>query len=766
MPLAPVGAILPGGVEIGRQKLRGVWSNGMLCSGQELHLSDDRAGLLVLGDEAPGEPGTPLMEALGLEPDVVFEITVEGNRPDAWCITGIARDLAGRLRLPFDVPEPPEPAPSGRPVESAATASVDALDLCPRLTVTVFGDVVVGPSPRWIARRLLLSGMRPINNVVDASNYVMLELGQPTHPYDLARLPGRGLTVRRARPGETVKTLDGEERTVGVRGRSPGDTGEDCLICDAEGTPVGIGGIMGGASSEIAAGTTEVLLEAAYFAPMAIARTSKRLGLRTEASARFERGCDPWAIEPSVARFAQLLAESVPGLRVADGMLDVRGEVPEPFVVSVPVARVHRQIGVALSREEIARLIEPIGFRVMEEVGAASGSAGAGSGLAGGNVTVMVPTNRPDVRPEPYGVDDVIEEIARTFGYTHIPRRVPTWPQPGGLTALQRSRRSIKEILLGLGASEGWTDTFVSAAAHQDVGLTGPAVRVANPIDAEKPFLRRSLMPGLLEALAYNASRRQADVRLFEVGVVFSHPGEGAPRVVERAGAGGLETAELPGERELLAAVFALDDDDARQAVASWYVIADALHLDRVRLVPPGDGLPLLPGLHPTRSAHLVAEGGGDGPAVIGAVGEIDPEVATTFGLTRTSASGTSARRVGWLELDLGRLFDDIQVRRRIATGGAISRFPSSDIDLAFVVADRYPADVVADALRLAGGDLLESVHLFDVYRGPGIEEGARSLAYRLRFCSPERTLTDEEVGALRSQCIAAVEKAFGATLR
>jgi phenylalanyl-tRNA synthetase beta chain len=766
VPLAPVGAILPGGFEITKKPLRGVESNGMLCSGRELGLSDDSAGLLVLGDEAPGSPGMPLLDALGLEPDVVFDITVEGNRPDAWCITGIARDLAGRLGLPFAAPEPPAPAPSGRPVEAAATASVDDLDLCPRLTATVFGDVAVGPSPRWIARRLLLAGMRPINNVVDASNYVMLELGQPTHPYDLARLPGRGLTVRRARPGETVETLDGEERTVGVRGRSLGDTGEDCLICDAEGTPVGIGGIMGGASTEIAAGTTEVLLEAAYFTPMAIARTSKRLGLRTEASARFERGCDPWAIEPSVERFAELLAESVPGLRVADGMLDVRGEVPEPFVVSVPVARVHGQIGVALGREEISGLIEPIGFHVMEEVGAASGAAGAGSGLAGGDVTVMVPTNRPDVRPAPYGVDDVIEEIARTFGYANIPRRVPTWPQPGRLTSLQGARRSTKEILLGLGASEGWTDTFVSAAAHEDVGLVGPAVRVANPLDAEKPFLRRSLMPGLLEALAYNAGRRQAEVRLFEVGVVFSHPGEGTPRIVERAGAGGLETAELPGERELLAAVFARDGDDARQAVASWRVLADALHLAGVKLVPPGDARPPLPGLHPTRSAHLVAEGGGDRPVVIGAVGEIDPAVATTFGLTRAAGSGTAARRVGWLEVDLGLLFDEARVRRQTAGGGAISRFPSSDVDLAFVVADRHPADEVADAIRRAGGELLESLRLFDVYRGAGIEEGARSLAYRLRFCSPVHTLTDDEVGSLRTQCIDAVEGEFGATLR
>jgi phenylalanyl-tRNA synthetase beta chain len=756
VPLAPVGAILPGGFEIGLRKLRGVTSNGMLCSGKELGISDDGAGLLILGDESPGEPGTPLLVALGLEPDTVFDITVEGNRPDAWSMAGIARDLAGRFELPFVQPEPPEPAASGWPVEEAATASVESPDLCPRLTVSVLRDVTVGPSPRWIAQRLLLAGMRPINNVVDASNYVMLELGQPTHPYDLSLLPGRGLSVRRARPGETIETLDGVARTVGVRGRSLGDTGEDCLICDAEGAPVGIGGIMGGASSEIVADTSEVLLEAAYFTPMAIARTSKRLGLRTEASARFERGCDPWGIEPSVRRFCQLLAESVPGLRVADGLLDVRGEVPEPFVVSLPIARVHSQIGVPLGPTEIARLIEPIGFTVLEREADADG----------GVLTVMVPTNRPDIRPEPYGADDLIEEIARTFGYANVPRRVPTWPQPGRLTALQLSRREAKDIFRGLGVSEGWTDTFVSAAAHADVGLSGPAVRVSNPLDAERPFLRRSLMPGLLGALAYNASRRQPEIRLFEDGVVFSHPDEGAPRVVERSGAGGTERAELPGERELLSAVFALETDDARAAVASWHVLADALRLDGVRLVPPGDDAPALPGLHPTRSAHLVAHSAAGGAVTIGSVGEIDPAVAATFDLIRTSGGGTIPRRIGWLEVDLALLFDETQVPRRITIGGAVSRFPSSDIDLAFVVEDRHPADAVGDALRQAGGDLLESVHLFDVYRGTGIDEGARSLAYRLRFCAPDRTLTDEEVGGLRTACIEAVAAAFGAVLR
>ena len=756
VPLAPVGAILPGGFEIEARPLRGVMSHGMLCSGKELGLSDDGAGLLTLGDESPGEPGTPIMEALGLRVDTVFDIAVEGNRPDAWCISGIARDLAGRLELPFTLPEPPPPAASGWPVEDAASASVDSPDLCPRLTVSVLRHVTVAPSPGWLAQRLLLAGMRPINNVVDTSNYVMLELGQPTHPYDLSLLPGRGLTVRRARSGEKVETLDGVQRTVGQQGRSLGDTGEDCLICDAEGTPVGIGGIMGGASSEIAETTTEVLLEAAYFTPMAIARTSKRLGLRTEASARFERGVDPWVIEPSVRRFCQLLAESSPGLEVADGILDVRGDVPEPFVVSVPIARVHRQIGVALGPAEIARLIEPIGFTVLEQERVRDD----------GVLIVQVPTNRPDVRVEPYGVDDVIEEIARTFGYSNVPRRVPTWPQPGRLTALQRSRREVKDVLRGLGASEGWTDTFVSATAHDDVDLIGPAVMVANPLDAEKPFLRRSLLPGLLGALAYNASRRQPDVRLFEVGVVFSHPGAGLARVVERSGAGGTERAELPGERELLSAVFANQEDDARWAVAAWHVLADSLRLDGVRLIPPGGGAPPLPGLHPTRSAHLMARAGSLDEVTIGAVGEIDPAVAARFDLTRPSGSGTTARRIGWLEVDLGLLFDEERVPRRVTVGGAVSRFPSSDIDLAFVVEDRHPADAVADALRGAGGDLLESVHLFDVYRGTGIDDGSRSLAYRLRFCADDHTLTDEEVGGLRSRCIDTVTQEFGASLR
>jgi len=731
VPLAPVGARLPGDFEITRRKMKGVTSNGMLCSGKELALDEDAEGLLVLSGVEGARPGLPIAEALGIERDVVFDITVEGNRPDAWSMAGVARDLAGRLRIPFMLPDPPAAPDAKVPVGDVASVVVEDPDLCPRFTSRVVVGVPAGPSPRWLARRLTLAGMRPVNHVVDVSNYVMLELGQPTHPYDLDRLPGAGLRVRRARPGELLTTLDGVERTLGIPGRGLGDTGEDCLICDAEGTPVGIGGVMGGASSEISDTTTRVLLEAAYFDPMTIARTSKRLGLRTEASARFERGCDPWGIDRATARFCELL-----GAPVAEGVLDVRGSLPEPLDLLVPLARVRTVLGTAFGGDEVSSLLEPIGF---------------GCEPDGETVSVRVPTNRPDIRPAPHGVDDVIEEIGRTYGYSRLTRTQPSWPQPGRLNERQHERRHVRAVMCGLGASEAWTNSFLDDEDHARVGLSGEAVRVANPLASEESVLRRSVMPGLLRALAYNADRRQGEIRLFEVGAVFSHPDGNDPgggRVVERAGAGGGSRAVLPGEREVLAAVFAAPGDDARTAAAAWATLAQALRLTGVRLVPPGDG-PALSGLHPTRSARLVAPGQPD----LGRVGEIDPAVLDAFGLVG---------RVGWLEVDLGALTG---VGRVPEEAHPVSRFPSSDIDLALVVADSVAAADVATVLEIASGDLLESVHLFDVYRGAALE-GRRSLAYRLRFCALDRTLTDEEVGHLRTGCIEAVSAQLGAELR
>ena len=726
--LAPVGAVLPGGFAIKARKMKGAPSNGMLCSGRELGLSDDHEGILRLNDVAGAAPGRPLVEALGIESDVIFDIAVEANRPDAWSIAGVARDLAARLGLAFAVPDVPAAAGPGRPGDDGPVpVRVDDLELCPRFTARVITGVAVGPSPGWLARRLTLAGMRPINNVVDASNYVMLELGQPTHPYDLDRLAGGGLVVRRAEPGETVTTLDGAVRTLGRPGPGLGDTGQDCLICDAEGAPVGIGGIMGGASSEIGPGTSRVLLEAAYFVPMAIARTSKRLALRTEASARFERGCDPEGIDRAADRFCQLLALTAgPGMSVADGVVDIRGEVPGPVVVPVRPDRVNALLGSDFSSGEITHLLEPLGMSVRP------GPAGA--------LEVTVPTFRPDIRPAPKGEADITEEVARTFGYSRLARGAPSWPQPGRLTLYQQDRRRVRDIMAGLGASEAWTETFVTASDQQASAVEPPWVEVSNPLVEGERFLRSSMLPGLLRAVAYNAERRQGDVRLFEVGSVFFR----APK----AGTGTEGPAHHEPER--LSAVFAHGGDDAWAVVAAWRTMADALGIagweqGDAAVAGPAGGV-----LHPHRSASIV----GEGQAVLGVLGEVDPAVVGAFGLV--GADGRP-RRIGWLDLDIGVLLDRRRVPRRSEEARPVSRYPSSDVDLAFVVPDEVPAGSVEQALRAGAGDLLESVELFDVYRGPSVATGARSLAYRLRFCALDHTLGDEELAALRSGSIAAV---------
>jgi phenylalanyl-tRNA synthetase beta chain len=692
VPLARVGATLPGGRQIDRRQVRRQWSEGMLCSAAELSLSDDHSGILVLAVDA--EPGVSLRKALAMEPDVVFELDVTPNRPDAMSIVGVARDLAAKLGIPFSLPEVAE-APVG---ESPASVTVKAKDLCPRFTAIVLEDVAVGPSPAWLARRLTLAGMRPINNVVDVSNHVMLELGQPNHPYDLARLGGGGLLVRKGKKGETVTTLDDVERPVGP---------DDCLICDADGNPVGVGGVMGGANSEISDTTTSVLLETAYFDPMSIARTARRLGLRTEASARFERGVDYNGIERAVGRFVTLLGE-VAGARPVGGLIDVRGRLPKPARPLVRTRRVNEILGTALTGDDVRRYLAPIGFVCAP---------------ARGGWRVTIPSWRPDSELE----IDVIEEVARHHGYSNILRTVPLSPEVGRLTRYQRDRRRVREILAGAGLSEAWTTAFLGPADLKKTGLPSEAVRVTNPLDQAEPLLRPSLLPGLLRALATNTRHQNPDVRLFEIGHVFGPPAPGDL---------------LPAEREMVAV--ALAGDDGAEAKRVWDVLCEALALEHAAIDAAER-----PGLHPTRSARLVA-----GDDEVGQIGEVDPDAVAAY-----EVEG----RVGWIELHLQRL---LAAPRRPAVYRPVSRFPASDIDLAFVVDDSTPAAAVEEKLRDAGGDTLVDVGLFDVFRGPQLGEGRRSLAYRLRFNALDHTLTDEEVGEMRRRCVEAVESSLPAQLR
>jgi phenylalanyl-tRNA synthetase beta chain len=672
-----------------------------------------------------------------MERDVVYDLEVSANRPDALSMVGVARDVGARLGLPFRQPEAarvweaPPGEGGGPPATELASVTLEAPELCPRLAAAVVTGVRVEPSPEWLARRLTLAGMRPVNRVVDASNYVMLELGQPTHPYDLDRLAGHGLLVRAARPGETLVTLDGVERTLGTGSAAAGRAGdgprsdEDCLICAATGEPVGIAGIMGGADTEIRETTTRVLLECAYFDPMSVARTAARLGLRSEASTRFERGADPGGIERAIARFLELLGVTAPGQDgegeasgaearpiVAPGLLDARGEVPTPPVVVLRTERVNALLGTELRDLAVYRYLRPLGFDVEP----------TGDGVA----EVTVPGFRPDARQEV----DLVEEVARHHGYARIARTTRRSPEVGGLTAHQRLRRRVRGALLEAGALECRTGSLLAPADHARSGLSGPAVEVANPLTQEESVLRKTLLPGLLKVLAYNAARRGAEIRLFEVGHVFELP---------------LEGAQLPREADHVAAVLARPGDDARAAVLAWRSLAEVLRLSDVRLEAASP-----PGLHPTRSAVLLAPGS----LVLGAVGEVSPDVVSAFGL-----SG----RVGVLELDLDQLE---RAPRSPALARPVSPFPSSDIDLAFAVEEGVPAGAVEATLAEAAGELLESIELFDVFRDDQRGGGLRSLAWHLRFAALDRTLTDQEVAQVRARCIEAVEAAHPAKLR
>jgi len=752
VPLAPVGAVLPGGMEIARRKMKGVASEGMLCSGKELELSTDTSGLLVLGDVEGAEPGTPLTEALQIERDTVLDIAVEANRPDALCMAGIARDLAARLRLGFALPDPPDPRAAPRKAGTAgAVAHVEVIDfdLCPRFTARVLTGFTIGPSPAKIARRLVLAGMRPLNNVVDASNYVMLELGQPTHPYDLERVAGRTLRARASRPGEVVVTLDGTQRSVGDRSVGPGDDRRDCLICDGDDAPIGVAGVMGGSSTEISASTESVLLEAANFTPMAIARTSVRLGLRTEASIRFERGCDPEGIDRAVKRFCEVLSQSAgPEFGSLGDPIDVRGDGPNPTRVSLRTSRLSAILGVDLDAEQITGYLEPIGFATSE----------AGPGV----LDVVVPTFRPDATRE----IDVIEEVARHHGYQSLPRRTQRSPQVGTLSERQRSRRRLRNAFAHTGAHEAWTPSLIGPGDHERAGIGGSDISVANPLNPDESVLRRSLMPGLLRSIAFNLNRRQSGLRLFEVGNVFPFPDR------ERVGSS-MEHSDpsttVVDEREMAGLALAGPADDATTATAAWRSIAEAMSVESVEIEQLGNdgGLPQREvhvasgwggGLHPTRAGRLVVRSRGGDAVAIGELGEIDPDVLESFGID------PGRGRIGWLQIDIGLL---LQLgSRRSDLMEPVSKFPSTDIDLAFVADDRVAAGEVERTLRESGGSLLERVWLFDVFRGAGVQSGERSLAYRLRFCSTDRTLTDVEVAQLRLKCIDAAEKQHGARLR
>ncbi len=717
VPLATVGAVLPGDFTIAPRKMKGVASQGMLCSSRELAFGTDHAGIMLL--DGALAVGTPLREALGIEPDVLFDLEINPNRPDAMSVAGVARDVAARVGAPFVIPTPSVNPISGDGGSRVTVEIIDA-DLCGRFSARVLRDVSVGSSPSWMASRLTQLGMRPINALVDISNYVMLELGQPNHPYDRALVPGGGFRIRRARSGEMITTLDDIERRC---------DDEMLLICGADDAPLGIAGVMGGASCEISAATTDVVVENAWFLPMSVSRTSRRLGLRTEASARFEKGCDPEVIDLAADRFVQLATE-ICGAQPAPGGADVRGTTPDRTPIVVRTNRVNALLGTHLSIAQMRDLLAPIGFASTVDgtaegsnIGIADGTAHGGDGTPDGDLAVTVPSWRYDSAVE----IDVVEEIARMYGYANIAPTPLTSARIGRLTDRQIERRVLRRSLVGLGLAEAQPMPFLAPGELAACGLTDAGIKLANPLVAEESVLRTSLLPGLVQALGANAQHRQYGVGLFEIGHVFLSPIEGQL---------------LPDEHEVLAVI--RGGHDASGAVEAWQAIVDSLavadaHLDNSEV----------PGLHPTRSGRVIVAG-----EEIGQIGEIDPDVATSHGIDE---------RVAWLSIDLTRLLDLPHGERPYAH---ISRFPSSDIDLAFDTADDVPVHAIESMLRTATDGLLADVHLFDVFRGTPVGQGRRSLAFALRLQAPDRTLTDAEVQQVRQAAIAQVESAHDAKLR
>jgi len=706
---APPGATLPGGRGIGVATIRGVESQGMLCSERELGLGDEHeAGVLALEADAP--LGTDLLAHLGLD-DRVLEIEVTPNRPDCLSVLGVARELAAltgrRLRVPAI------PRRHGRePARGLVRVGVEAPDLCPRYTVRVVSGVRVGPSPAWLAARLRACGLRPISNVVDVTNYVLWERGHPLHAFDGDRVANATFVIRRAAPGERFTTLDGQPRAL-----------DDSMlvIADPE-SAIGLAGVMGGANSEVGPATTRVFLESAYFAPGSIRRTSRALGLRTDAAYRFERGADIEGLVDAGARAAQLIAELAGGA-VAAGMVDVYRRRRRPVRVRLRLSRVERVLGVAPTRSHARRILTGLGLGVRDR---------------GRDLDVQVPSFRRDLAIE----DDLAEEIIRVWGYDKIPSTLLAGATIEVARESDRLRQEgiARRALVGAGLVEAVGSSFtdpVRAAALQAPGDPEP-VALLNPLSADASLLRQHPLDGVLGAVATNVRRRQSDVRVFEIGRTYERTAGGDTGTTEPRWA----TVALTGARHERgwdgdgAPVDVYDAKGYAEHVVETFGLA-------TRTTPGGR----LGGLEPDRHASLTTEPGD----VVAEFGELSAGARESLGIDAP---------VFVAAIRLDRLPSLPLVPRH----RPLPRFPSVQRDMAFAIGD--PALAVATvqaAITRAAGPLLRDVAVFDVFDLP---DGARSVAWRLTFQAEDRTLTDEEVNAIHGRVAEAVSRQFGITLR
>jgi phenylalanyl-tRNA synthetase beta chain len=701
--VARPGAIMPDGSKLKAAKLRGQTSNGMILAEDEVGIGTEHAGIMVLADDGLA-PGTPLAGVLPIS-TAVLELEITPNRADCLGIYGVAREVHAATGAPLEPPPWADDPATGTSGDVAGVRiEVQCPELCPRFTARVFEDVTIGPSPRWLKARLMAAGQRPISNVVDITNYVMLLAGQPLHAFDLDRVAGGQLVVRLAHSGETMETLDGQTRTLDE---------QIVLIADADG-PTSIAGVMGGARSEVQPGTTRVLMEAANWKGPNIHRTSLRLGLRSEASGRFEKQLQPEQAMDGQALATQLMLE-LTGARLVPGTIDIGGPGPDPVTIRLRDARVTGLLGTELSRTRCAEILTALEFEV----------ADAPDGL---DVTVPV-FRRADVTREA----DLIEEVARLGALETLPSTLPPRHGASGrLTSRQRLRRRAADALTGQGLHEvvGWS--FTGSEAMERLRLADrPAVALANPMSGDQSRLRITLLGSLLDVAQRNLARGATDLRLFEAGAVYL-PGEG-PRPAEPHHVGVLLAGAVRPATWREPAPAAADFFAAKGVLAG---LLAALRADWA-LDPDGDPEPFL---HPGRAARIRL-----GDKACGWIGEVHPQVA---------AGWDRSDPVAAFEIDLDAVAEQV----RDARYADVTSYPEVREDLAVIVADTVSAADVVAVVRRAGAPLLRSVEVFDVYRDLELlGAGHVSLALRLSFRAGDRTLTDEEVAAKRRKISAAL---------
>jgi len=702
--VAQEGTRLASGRVIERTSIRGVVSNGMLCSEAELGLSDRGEGILVLNDDI--KLGTKLIDVLGGR-DIYMDIFITPNRPDCLGVMGIAREIAALADRPLKRPKI-RLKEQGRRISGFIKISIKNPDKCPRYTARFIGNVNVQPSPWWLIQKLEAAGLRSINNVVDVTNYVMLETGQPLHAFDYDLLKRKQIVVKTAKPGEEFTTLDNRIHKLNA---------ECLMICDGE-RPVAIGGIMGGFNSEVSENTKNILLESAYFNPVNIRRTSKYLGISTESSRRFERGVDPNGALYALDRAAQLIAELAGG-KVASGFVDVYPKPIKPLKLTLRLQRAELLVGTKIPASQIRSILPRLGLQILSQ--------------KGGNFKIEVPTFRPDITREA----DLIEEVARVFGFDNVPAdsaAVIDLLTPAN--RLEQFSRHVQDTLLANGLSQVVTYSLLN---KKEAGLFAEGRRVVelvNPISADLSTLRPSLLPGLLKAVKWNLNRSNPDLKFFETGAVFEMSGK---KVVENRKLAAVATGAA-----------ATPTWKVRPAAVDIYDVKGFVeHLLRRNNITRWNFIPFSCSYATTKTLSIEIEN-----RKLGTVGEIRSEVLEQLDIEQP---------VFFFELDFDLLYQKTNWQR---TFSAVPKFPPVTRDIAIVLKDTVTAENVAADIKRHGGAYLQNLNLFDVYIGKQIGSDHKSLAYRLTFYSTERTLTDEEVDTQMKLILDSLRNTFAARLR